>query len=210
MHVYDGIQEADNDLPRWWLTIFYGTIAFALFYWFAYHGLGALPLPLEAYSAELEKQGGQGGEMTDAYLVTLSKDPNSLKQGEAVFAKNCVVCHEADARGKIGPNLTDAYWIHGGAPTDIWKTVKLGTPAGMPAWGGLLGPKDTPRVVAYVLSLRNTNVAGGKEPQGELWDPDAAGEAAKAPAAEGADSGVQPANPAASGGAAPSPAPTAE
>ena len=29
LHVYDDIEEADNNLPTWWLLTFYGAIAFA-------------------------------------------------------------------------------------------------------------------------------------------------------------------------------------
>ena len=61
-------------------------------------------------------------------------------------------------------------WIHGGDPMSIYKTMKDGVVAkGMPAWGPQLGEAKTQAVSAYVLSLRNTNVPGGKAPQGEKF-----------------------------------------
>ncbi len=77
--------------------------------------------------------------------------------------------HAPTAAGRSAPNLTDNRWIHGGAPLQIYRTVLEGVPAkGMVAWGPQLGPEEKVRqVVAYVLTLRNTNVAGGKAPQGE-------------------------------------------
>ena len=31
-HDYDGIRELDNQLPRWWVWLFWGCNAFAVFY----------------------------------------------------------------------------------------------------------------------------------------------------------------------------------
>src|SRR5512139_3220390 len=36
-HDFDGIRELDNKLPRWWVWLFYLTIAFAIFYLSYYH-----------------------------------------------------------------------------------------------------------------------------------------------------------------------------
>ena len=73
-----------------------------------------------------------------------------------------------DGGGNIGPNLTDAYWIHGSKPIDIFHTVIDGVPAkGMPTWGPQLGDDRIESVVAYVLSIRDTNVPAGKAPQGD-------------------------------------------
>ncbi|MEO6420141.1 MAG: c-type cytochrome, partial [Polyangiaceae bacterium] len=70
--------------------------------------------------------------------------------------------------GTIGPNLTDSYWIHGGAPDKIYATIHDGVLAkGMPAWGAQLGNSQVQSLTAFVLTLRDTNVAGGKPPQGE-------------------------------------------
>ena len=68
-----------------------------------------------------------------------------------------------------GPNLTDSAWIHGGAPLQIHTTITNGVvEKGMLAWGPILGPTKVQQVAAYVLSIRDTNVDGGKEPQGAV------------------------------------------
>jgi cytochrome c oxidase cbb3-type subunit III len=71
----------------------------------------------------------------------------------------------------IGPNLTDHYWIHGtGDRKGIIQVVKKGVlEKGMPAWEGLLSDEEVLSVVGYVYSLRNTNPAQPKEPQGEEY-----------------------------------------
>jgi mono/diheme cytochrome c family protein len=93
-----------------------------------------------------------------------------IEKGRQVFEKmNCVACHTANGGGNIGPNLTDNAWIHGGRATQIYRVVLEGVPAkGMVAWGPQLGDERVQSVVAYVLTLRNTNVPGGKAPQGDV------------------------------------------
>ena len=69
--------------------------------------------------------------------------------------------------GRIGPNLTDSSWLHGGTPSAIHRVVSKGSPTSktMPAWRPMLGPGGVEKVVAYVLTLRGTNVPG-KAPEG--------------------------------------------
>jgi cytochrome c oxidase cbb3-type subunit 3 len=175
IHEYDGIEECDNHLPNWWLWTLYGAIIFSVGYWFYYHtfhtGLG----PTAAYekedaefkAAEMERL-KKAGAVTSDLLLALSKDPATLKTGKEVFISTCASCHTATGAGGIGPNLTDAYWLHGGSPESIYKTVKDGWPAkGMSAWGPILGEERVRAAAAYVISIKNTNVPDGKPPQGD-------------------------------------------
>jgi mono/diheme cytochrome c family protein len=103
--------------------------------------------------------------ITDESLMLAAGNAGAIERGAAIYAANCTGCHGAGGEGLSGPNLTDGYWLHGANPTEIYTTIHVGVGAkGMPAWGGALGAqvKD---VVAYVLSLKDTNVAG-KEAQG--------------------------------------------
>lgn len=175
IHVYDGIEEADNELPTWWLMTFYGAIAFSMVYWVVYHELHAAELPPEAYASALAARVGDG-EMTEEFLVALRADPGAVAAGREVFTQNCVVCHAANGEGNIGPNLTDPNWIHGGGATDIYASIYDGRlQNGMPAWGASLGGDAVQRVAAYVLSIRGTNVEG-KAAEGEVWVPGATAE----------------------------------
>lgn len=175
VHEVDGIQEYDNKLPNWWLFTLYGAILFAVGYWFHYHQAKWGQTPLEAYNSEMEKANLEqaakvkaAGTMTPEALTAMSKDKAAVEQGKQVFATNCAACHRNDGGGQVGPNLTDEYWLHGGAPDKIYKTILSGIPEkGMPAWGPQLGPDRVQAVSAYVLTLRGTNVAGGKAAQGE-------------------------------------------
>lgn len=174
VHEVDGIQEYDNRLPNWWLYTLYGTVVFAVGYWFAFHEFEVSRLPMAAYRAELAEAARRVGNtkaLSDDELVALAQDSSLVEEGKKQFVTLCAPCHEANGGGKIGPNLTDNAWIHGGAPTAIHKTISEGVVAkGMPAWGQQLGPSGVQAVTAFVLSLRDTDVAGGKAAQGEPWD----------------------------------------
>lgn len=174
LHVYDGdLQEEDNRLPLWWLYTLYGAIAFAVVYWYGEHQLKAwaprdVAFQEEMITVRLEEAKKNGGALPPDVLLAMSKTPGTVDQGKQVFTTTCAPCHRADAGGNIGPNLTDDYWIHGGKPENIFACVHDGVTAkGMPTWGPQLGDAKVAAVVAYVLSIRGTNVAGGKPPQGE-------------------------------------------
>ncbi|OJY28514.1 MAG: hypothetical protein BGO98_05420 [Myxococcales bacterium 68-20] len=174
IHEVDGIQEYDNKLPNWWLYTFYGAIAFGVGYWYWYESAQIGASPAQSYQAELDQAAAAQaseitvGEATPEALAALAKDPSAVALGKQVFTSTCAACHRNDGGGSVGPNLTDEFWLHGGAPEKIFRTIASGVPdKGMPAWQPQLGALKTQAVTAYVLGLKGTNVAGGKVPQGE-------------------------------------------
>lgn len=174
---HDGIVEEDNKLPRWWLATLFVAMGFSFIYWQYYHVMNAGHTALQEWAEERAEHdkalAEKTGEVTDALLVQLSQGP-SVQAGANTFKTTCAACHGEHAEGKIGPNLTDAYWLHGGKPTDIYRTVTNGWPLkGMPTWKDSLGPTKIKEVVAYVLTLRGTNVPG-KAPEGEEYKPEGA------------------------------------
>ncbi|MEZ4287690.1 MAG: c-type cytochrome [Polyangiales bacterium] len=114
----------------------------------------------EEAAAARAAQGVRGGRGFGADVQRLV-DRGAL--GKATFDQQCVACHNDKAQGRdgLGPNLTDNFWLHGGSPTDIYRTVTDGVPAkGMVPWGPTLGQDGVKHVVAYLLTVRNTNVSG--------------------------------------------------
>ena len=169
VHEYDGIEEADNELPRWWVAAFLATIVFGAVYYFVYEKFHLQPSPSEELAAVVAERAKHVTDFTDDDLRAIAKDPAAVSAGKAAYAINCVACHGSNAEGNIGPNLTDKAWLHGGDPSKIFATIRDGVPAkGMPSWGAVLGNIGVRDVAAYVVTLRNSNVPG-KAPQGEAY-----------------------------------------
>lgn len=177
-HEYDGIQEYDNPLPGWWKWLFVATIIFCGPY-FAYYHFGntsrSVAAQFEVAEAEnLRLQFAEIGELKpDApTLVKFSNDDRWLLFGQSVFKQHCIACHGQQAEGGVGPNLTDEHFKNIRTIEDILRVINNGAGAGaMPAWQNRLEENERILVSAYVASLRGTNIAGGKSPDGQLIDP---------------------------------------
>lgn len=177
-HEYDGIRELDNKLPPWWVYMFYATIVFAVVY-IVYYQFTPGHTQQDEYAAEM----ALADEQKAAFLANAANnvDENSvtvltgaaIENGKATFTSLCVACHAASGGSVpngVGPNLTDAFWIHGGGINNIFKTIKYGVPTkGMISWESQLSPVQMQEVASYIISLQGSNPANAKEPQGDLW-----------------------------------------
>ncbi|WP_442590557.1 cbb3-type cytochrome c oxidase N-terminal domain-containing protein [Pedobacter sp. AW31-3R] len=177
-HKFDNIAELNNPTPAWFMILFYATIIFAIGYLLNYHVFGYGKLQDEEYVAEI----AQAAEDKAAFLanpvnaasavnennVVESKDAAVVQSGAALFTNRCTPCHGEHAEGLVGPNLTDEFWLHGGKIQDVFKTIKYGVPEkGMIAWEKSLSAQQISDLANYILSLKGTNPAGAKAPQGE-------------------------------------------
>lgn len=172
-HEADGIQELDNNLPRWWVWLFYLTIVFAFVYMGYYHVFKLGKLSAAEYQEEWKA--GQQIKLAamskfEASLPTLapSKDPAMLADGQRIFLKNCSPCHRKDGGGLVGPNLCDDYWIHGSNFVDNLRTIYNGVPGkGMLTWKGVLKPHEIHAVASYIYTLRGTHPPNPKPPENQ-------------------------------------------
>ncbi len=161
-HDYDGIKELDNNLPPWWVYLFYGCIAFALIYFVRFEMMGGdnqeMELKKELAQAKIDvaEYMKTAPDLMDEKTVTLLTDPADLAIGKTIFTTNCAACHRADAGGQIGPNLTDDHWILGGGIKNIFHTLVNGgrDGKGMISWKGTLKPKEMQKVASYIISLK--------------------------------------------------------
>lgn len=176
-HDYDGIKELDNNLPPWWVYLFYACIVFAAVYLVKFEILDGdnqeMELKKELAQAKIDvaEYMKNAPDLMDEKTVTLLTEPTDLAKGEALFTTNCAACHRADGGGQIGPNLTDENWILGGGIKEVFHTISNGgrDGKGMIAWKGTLKPKEIQAVASYILSLKGSNPKDAKEAEGELW-----------------------------------------
>jgi cytochrome c oxidase cbb3-type subunit 3 len=142
-HEADGIEEYDNSLPTWWLGLFAFTVVFAVVYAVDYHYVSHRSAEKELASAIKERAARAP--------VAVATAGAAAEDGKAVYTTNCVACHGVDLKGGVGPDLTDATWIHGGTIDAITKVITVGVPEkGMLTWGPILGPQKVAAVAAYV------------------------------------------------------------
>lgn len=102
-----------------------------------------------------------------------SSDPNAVAEGHKLFiSMNCAGCHGYDAKGGMGPDLTDTYWRYGGTPVQIYQSIASGRPKGMPSWGKKLPARSIWQLTAYLQSLGGSFPAKDYQAavQGDLGD----------------------------------------
>ena len=195
-HDWDGIQELDTPLPRWWLWTFYITIVWGIIYTIAYPAwpmISSATSGVLGYSSRAEvAQSIADVELANADTtakiatasfeeIAASADLNSfaLSGGAAVFRTYCAQCHGAGAAGAVGyPNLVDDDWLWGGTAEDIAYTVRQGIRwdeaedtrfSQMPAFGtdGILSRSEIGAVADHVMSF--SGAAEANELGAELY-----------------------------------------
>ena len=169
-HNYDGIEEYDNPLPRWWFMLFIATLVFTVIYLILYPGMGKFPgvlgwTQVNQYEREVTRAEAQFAPIFANYnemsIADVARDEEARRIGQRLFATNCSVCHGSDARGAFGfPNLTDNDWIWGGEPEQIMTTLREGRQAAMPAWLAVIGEAGVRNTAGYVRHLAGLESEG--------------------------------------------------
>lgn len=164
-HVWDeDLDELNNPLPRWWIWLFWITIAYSLAYLWLYPGLGSYRGSLKwssagEYAEEVQVAQSRVGplyaRLAAADIPTLAASAEGRTVGERLFVNYCSQCHASDARGSKGfPNLADNDWLYGGQPEAIKASILDGRNGVMPAMGAAVGGEAGAKEVAhYVRSL---------------------------------------------------------
>lgn len=187
-HEADGIREFDNDLPRWWLYGFYITIVFSVIYLVNYHVLttpffGGASTVVAEHEADVKAAaalqamnrahasagvGAPGAGGAAGVVAAALTDAGSLQKGRAIFESAtslCSSCHRPDLGGLVGPNLTDAGWLHGCSVNEVMTSIRTGYPSrGMLPFGGgtPLSDQELRELASYVLSKRGSLPASPK------------------------------------------------
>ncbi len=183
-HGFDGIMELDNQLPKWWLGLFWIGIVYCVVYIIFYFGgiadfANADKEYDEEYKKELVSVAAYEADPKNIVTIETAKySQDNVEAGKEVFQSNCVSCHMDGGKGGIGPNLTDKFWINQPEKTlfkNIYHVVENGSPnnPAMQAFGknGVLTGKDIQNVAAFVYHINQekapiTEKEGGAAPQG--------------------------------------------
>ncbi|HYG21664.1 MAG TPA: cbb3-type cytochrome c oxidase N-terminal domain-containing protein [Verrucomicrobiae bacterium] len=178
-HEVDGIRELDNNLPRWWVYLFYLSIIFSVVYVCYYHVFASADVAAKGQMvAEYENDVKAGAALKAAAIgkfeagipsLQPASDPAILQSGRETYTTLCAPCHRPDGGGLVGPNLTDDYWIHGPAFGDNVTIIWNGVPAkGMVTWKNSLRPDQIYAVASYIYTLRGAKLATpGKVPENQ-------------------------------------------
>jgi cytochrome c oxidase cbb3-type subunit 3 len=181
-HEWDGIEELNTPLPRWWLWTLYATIVWAIAYTIFYP---AWPLVSKATAGvlnwssrgQLEQQLAADQVRKAPIMRAIAATPveqlegnpqlmqAAVEGGRAAFRQNCVQCHGSGAAGSKGyPNLNDDDWLWGGDLKSIHYSIEHGVRnpghsqtrmSQMPAFGrdGLLQAQEIDDLTAYVRAV---------------------------------------------------------
>lgn len=178
-HTFDGIEEYNNPLPRWWLWLFVTCIVFAAVYLALYPGLGNYHGILGWTSAnQWQTQKDQAdqiyGPIFAGYaavpIETLAKDKEAMQVAQRLFINTCAACHGPNAQGAKGfPNLTTNVWLFGGKPEDLINTIANGRIGVMPPMAGVIGQENVLAVANYIRKISgqtyDAKLAGVGEPK---------------------------------------------
>jgi cytochrome c oxidase cbb3-type subunit 3 len=163
-HVWDqDLREYNNPLPKWWLWLFYITIAIGVLYLALFPGLGNFAglkgwTQLKQYaqeSAVVEARAAQLlAPLAALPVAELVNNEQAMSTAHNLFQQNCAQCHGSDGGGASGfPSLADADWQWGSDADSVVATIAQGRIAAMPAWGQVLGEAGVDEAVAYVQAL---------------------------------------------------------
>jgi cytochrome c oxidase cbb3-type subunit 3 len=163
-HSYDGIQEYDQSLPNWWLFTLFGSMAFAFLYWMACFVTDTAADDRVTLNAELDaleaRQLAAVKNLDDATLWKMSRNTQTVAEGQAVYNSLCFTCHAPNLAGikGLGFRLNDDLWVHGNTPTAIFNNISEGItfegkPTGMAAQK-VLGTGRIAAVTAFLLSAQ--------------------------------------------------------
>lgn len=179
-HSWDGIQELNNPLPRWWLWCLYLTIIWGVIYTIAYPawpmisgatsgvvGWSSRALVAEDIAAHQDQNADLVAALLEADMAELPGDADlnryAIARGQSVFTAQCSQCHGSGAAGAVGyPNLLDNDWLWGGSIGDIMYSVRHGIRnetdfdarwSQMTAFGDIFSREEVAATVEYVVSL---------------------------------------------------------
>lgn len=179
-HEWDGIEELDTPMPRWWVLTYWACIIWAIGYVIVYPAIPMLNSATtglwnwssrgqlaQEMNAEAKRRAPITSALATVPVEQLEAKPEllnaAIEGGRAAFKVHCVQCHGSGAAGSSGyPNLNDDDWLWGGDLSAIHFTLMHGIRnpdhdetrlSQMPAFGGVLTSAEINSVVTHVRTI---------------------------------------------------------
>lgn len=160
---FDGIRQADNKMPPWYVVSFAATMVIGIMYLIYYHVLTDWSA-VGQYEREVAAHVERFPEVETGDAVAgnpFAGQPEAIVAGEETYQAICAACHKVDGSGLIGPNLVDNEWLHGNTELALYEVIMEGRmqadqwkqqpPKGpMPGHKASLGSKRVWEVIAYL------------------------------------------------------------
>ena len=151
MHDTGEPQESHNKIPKGWLLFFFGMIIFVIGYIVSY----TPAISGWSFYKGFEKEMASSAKTRPSVDAKhFSGDKEAIKEGKEIFANTCAPCHNADAKGGIGPDLTTVNLKYGSARKDLYESIAKGRPNGMPSFLPQIGSEKSSKMVAFLETLR--------------------------------------------------------
>lgn len=144
--------EGHNSIPKGWLLFFFGVIVFLIWY------IASFTPAISGWSfyKQFEEEMAKAVPAASESAATPGKysgQPAAIAEGSTVYAESCAACHNADATGGIGTDLTGTL-KYGSTPEDLYESVANGRPNGMPPFLQQIGKDRIYKLVAYLESVK--------------------------------------------------------
>ena len=144
-------QDGHNKIPKGWLLFFFGGIIFLIGYIVSY----TPAISGWSFYKEYDKEMALAAKSEKPAVVKeYSGDKEAIEEGKEIFANTCAPCHNADATGNIGPNLTAPKLKYGSTRNDLYETITKGRSGGMPSFLPQIGAEKISKVIAFLETLR--------------------------------------------------------
>ena len=155
-----GKMEAHNKVPRGFLVLLFGLIAFGVYYIAAYtpgiSGWSQYKTFEKEAAADRAKAAAAAAKMIEN---PYEHDEKYEAEGKVLYAGKCAGCHGKDLKGGDGPPLI-GHLKYGEEDGPKFESIAKGRPGGMHAFETELGRDRIWKVLAYVDSVREY----GKKP----------------------------------------------
>ena len=144
-------RDGHNKIPKGWLLFFFGGIIFLIGYIVSF----TPAISGWSFYKEYDKEMALAAKSEKPAVVKeYSGDKEAIEEGKEIFANTCAPCHNTDATGNIGPNLTAPKLKYGSTRNDLYETITKGRSGGMPSFLPQIGAEKISKVIAFLETLR--------------------------------------------------------